>query len=150
MPFVTPPPTKLLPELTVDGFSVPVASLLRLDQDDLEGGYQIQASWFATCSYQESKLEVQVSRQERHIKELEASHYKELVGGYTKKPSEAAIKALITISEPVRRAYQKLYDLQDELAKWTAVRQALAQKKDMLVNFGASARLDKKSGLAGG
>lgn len=144
---IPPPPTSLLPNLKVGDFDVPVAALLRVDPESLDEGYAAQAAWFATLSYQESLIESKINKQARHIKELEASHYKEISERSQKKPAEAAIKALITISVPVRTAYAKLLALEEERDAWSAVRQGLAQKKDMLVNLGAGRRLDQKANL---
>lgn len=141
------PPPSILPVLKVGDFTLPVAALLKLDADNLDDAYQAQAAWFATLSYQESLLEGKIRRKERHIKELEASHYKEISEKAAKKPAEAAIKALISISVPVRRAHQELLDLEEERDAWSAVRAAMAQKKDMMVNLGASKRLDQKANL---
>jgi len=144
---IPPPPHALLPELKIGDYTLPVASLLKLDPEALDEAYQAQASWFATLSYQESQLESKIRRKERHIKELEASHYGQIAERGGKKPAEAAIKALISISTPVRHAYKELFDLEEERDAWAAVRQGLAQKKDMMVNLGASKRLDQKSNL---
>ncbi len=141
------PPPSLLPNLTVGDFAIPVAALLKLDAEALDEAYQSQASWFATLSYQESLVVSKIRRKERHIKELEANHYKEISERSTKKPAEAAIKALISISTPVRVAHKELMDLEEERDAWAAVRSAMAQKKDMMVNLGASKRLDQKANL---
>lgn len=142
------PPKRIYPVLDVDGERLKVPTLLSIDPDDLDGEYQMLSSWSATISYQAMLCSVRVEKQERKIKELESEAYLKLLSSAAKKPSEGSLKANVALSAVVKAAYTELYKLMEDQCAWEALKQGMAAKKDMIVNLGASLRLDKKSAFS--
>ena len=144
------PDPSLMPVLTTEGgYILPVSKLLKILPDNIDEEYRLQASWFATVCYQTEIREVELERLERRIKELESAVYLTLRGDVTiKKPSEASLKAAIVTHAGVKKAWKQHSDLRRTYVAWSSVKQGLIQKLQMLINLGASRRLDKKASLS--